>query len=88
MNIFKNRNSRKTIILGIIVIMLSTGIFGVINNIQYRKYLKIVNAKIDNIISEVIEKYPDITEEERQGILACFAHQRLKIGQYISMQLV
>lgn len=69
MNIFKNRNSRKTIILGIIVIMLSTGIFWVINNIQYRKYLKIVNAKIDNIISEVIEKYPDITEEEVLEIL-------------------
>lgn len=69
MNIFKNRNSRKTIILGIIVIMLSTGIFWVINNIQYRKYLKIVNAKIDNIISEVIEKYPDITEEDVLEIL-------------------
>ena len=69
MNIFKNRNSRKTIILGIIVIMLSTGIFWVINNIQYRKYLKIVNAKIYNIISEVIEKYPDITEEEVLEIL-------------------
>ena len=69
MNIFKNRNSRKTIILGIIVIMISTGIFWVINNIQYRKYLKIVNAKIDNIISEVIEKYPDITEEEVLEIL-------------------
>jgi signal transduction histidine kinase len=68
-NIFKNRNSRKTIILGIIVIMLSTGIFWVINNIQYRKYLKIVNAKIDNIISQVIEKYPDITEEEVLEIL-------------------
>ena len=69
MNIFRNRNSRKTIILGIIVIMLSTGIFWVINNIQYRKYLKIVNAKIDNIISEVIEKYTDITEEEVLEIL-------------------
>lgn len=69
MNIFKNRNSRKTIILGIIVIMLSTCIFWVINNIQYRKYLKIVNAKIDNIISQVIEKYPDITEEEVLEIL-------------------
>ncbi len=69
MNIFKNRNFRKTIILGIIVIMVSTGIFGVINNIQYRKYLKIVNTKIDNIISEVIEKYPDITEEEVLEIL-------------------
>ena len=69
MNIFKNRNSRKTIILGIIVIMLSTCIFWVINNIQYRKYLKIVNAKIDNIISQVIEKYPDITEEAVLKIL-------------------
>lgn len=69
MNIFKNRNSRKAIILGIIVIMLSTGIFWFINNIQYRKYLKIVNAKIDNIISQVIEKYPDITEEEVLEIL-------------------
>ena len=69
MNIFKNRNSRKTIILGIIVIMLSTCIFWVINNIQYRKYLKIVNAKIDNIISQVIEKYPNITEEEVLEIL-------------------
>lgn len=49
--------------------MVSTGIFGVINNIQYRKYLKIVNTKIDNIISEVIEKYPDITEEEVLEIL-------------------
>lgn len=49
--------------------MLSTGTFWVINNIQYRKYLKIVNAKIDNIISEVIEKYPDITEEEVLEIL-------------------
>lgn len=49
--------------------MISTGIFWVINNIQYRKYLKIVNAKIDNIISEVIEKYPDITEEEVLEIL-------------------
>lgn len=49
--------------------MISTGIFGVINNIQYRKYLKIVNAKIDNIISQVIEKYPDITEEEVLEIL-------------------
>ena len=49
--------------------MLSTGTFWVINNIQYGKYLKIVNAKIDNIISEVIEKYPDITEEEVLEIL-------------------
>lgn len=64
MNIFKNRNSRKTILLGIIVIFISTAIFWVINNIQYKKYLKIVNNKVDSIINKVIQKYPDITEDE------------------------
>ncbi len=34
-----------------------------------QKILKIVNAKIDNIISQVIEKYPDITEEAVLKIL-------------------
>lgn len=64
MNIFKNRNSRKTIVLGIIVIFISTAIFWIINNIQYKKYLKIVNNKVDSIINKVIQKYPDITEDE------------------------
>ena len=69
MKVFKSKNFRKTAILGIIVIILSTAIFSVINNIQYRKYLKIVNTKIDNIINNVIEKYPDITEEDILDIL-------------------
>lgn len=64
MNIFKNRNSRKTIVLGIIVIFISTAIFAIINNIQYKKYLKIVNNKVDSIINKIIQKYPDITEDE------------------------
>lgn len=64
MNIFKNRNSRKTIVLGIIVIFISTAIFAIINNIQYKKYLKLVNNKVDSIIDKVIQKYPDITEDE------------------------
>ena len=69
MNIFKNRNSRKTILLGIIVIFISTAIFWVINNIQYKKYLKIVNNKVDSIINKVIQKYPDITEDEILNIV-------------------
>ena len=69
MKIFKNKNLKKTIILGIIIIILSTTIFAIINNIQYKNYLKIVNAKIDNIINNVVEKYPEITEEEILDIL-------------------
>ena len=67
--IFKNRNLRKTITLGIILIILSTLIFAIVNNIQYKHYLKIVNEKIDNIINKVIEKYPEITEEEVLDII-------------------
>lgn len=69
MKIFKNRNLRKTITLGIILIILSTLIFAIVNNIQYKHYLKIVNEKIDNIINKVIEKYPEITEEEVLDII-------------------
>ena len=63
MKIFKNRNLRKTITLGIILIILSTLIFAIVNNIQYKHYLKIVNEKIDNIINKVIEKYPSINTQ-------------------------
>lgn len=69
MKIFKNRNLRKAITLGIILIILSTLIFAIVNNIQYKHYLKIVNEKIDNIINKVIEKYPEITEEEVLDII-------------------
>lgn len=69
MKIFKNKNLKKTIILGIILITVSTLIFAIISNIQYKNYLKIVNAKIDNIINNVVEKYPEITEEEILDIL-------------------
>lgn len=69
MKIFKNRNLRRTITLGIILIILSTLIFAIVNNIQYKHYLKIVNEKIDNIINKVIEKYPEITEEEVLDII-------------------
>ena len=69
MNIFKNRSFRKTIVLGVLLIIITTFIFGIINSLQYKKYLKTVNSKIDVIINEVIEKYPEITEDDIMGIL-------------------
>lgn len=69
MNIFKNRSFRKTIVLGVLLIIITTFIFGIINSLQYKKYLKTVNSKIDVIINEVIEKYPEITEDDIMEIL-------------------
>lgn len=69
MNIFKNRSFRKTIVLGVLLIIVTTFIFGIINSLQYKKYLKTVNSKVDIIINEVIEKYPEVTEDDIMEIL-------------------
>lgn len=69
MNIFKNRSFRRTIVLGVLLIMVTTFIFGIINSLQYKKYLKTVNSKINIIINEVIEKYPEVTEDDIMEIL-------------------
>lgn len=49
--------------------MVTTFIFGIINSLQYKKYLKTVNSKINIIINEVIEKYPEVTEDDIMEIL-------------------
>ena len=69
MNIFKNRSFRKTIVLGVLLIIITTFIFGIINSLQYKKYLKTVNSKVNIIINEVIEKYPEVTEDDIMEIL-------------------
>lgn len=69
MNIFKNRSFRRTIVLGVLLIMVTTFIFGIINSLQYKKYLKTVNSKVNIIINEVIEKYPEVTEDDIMEIL-------------------
>lgn len=69
MNIFKNRSFRRTIVLGVLLIIVTTFIFGIINSLQYKKYLKTVNSKVNIIINEVIEKYPEVTEDDIMEIL-------------------
>lgn len=69
MNIFKNRSFRRTIVLGVLLIIVTTFIFGFINSLQYKKYLKTVNSKVNIIINEVIEKYPEVTEDDIMEIL-------------------
>lgn len=69
MNISKNRSFRRTIVLGVLLIIVTTFIFGIINSLQYKKYLKTVNSKVNIIINEVIEKYPEVTEDDIMEIL-------------------
>lgn len=69
MNIFKNRSFRRTIVLGVLLIIVTTFIFEIINSLQYKKYLKTVNSKVNIIINEVIEKYPEVTEDDIMEIL-------------------
>lgn len=65
-----NKESLKNIILpsiGLILIIILS--FFIIFNIQYKLYEKNVNSVIANILSEIIEKYPDTDEEEIIKIL-------------------
>ena len=69
MNIFKNRSFRRTIVLGVLLIIVTTFIFEIINSLQYKKYLKTVNSKVNIIINEVIEKFREVTEDDIMEIL-------------------
>lgn len=65
-----NKESLKNIILpatGLILVMILS--FFIILSIQYKKYEKNVNIAVANIISNILEKYPDIKDEELIKVL-------------------
>lgn len=65
-----NKESLKNIILpatGLILVMILS--FFIILSIQYKKYEKTVNIAVANIISNILEKYPDIKDEELIKVL-------------------
>lgn len=64
MKLQKETSLRKIIIIGIIIIAIFLLIFFVVIKAQYRSYSKIINDKVNIIISQVIEKYPEIKEED------------------------
>ncbi len=64
MSIFKKEGTRKIVILiGILSIIFSL-MFLYISIAEYNKINKIVNNHIQGIVNELIEKYPNIDEEE------------------------
>ena len=64
MKLQKETSLRKIIIIGISIIAIFLVIFFIFIKAQYRAYSKDINDKVNIIISQVIEKYPEIKEED------------------------
>ena len=62
MKLQKETSLRKIIIIGISIIAIFLVIFFIFIKAQYRAYSKDINDKINIIISQVIEQYPEIKE--------------------------
>lgn len=59
------------IILWIVVVI----IFFIISFVEYKSYVRITNNFTNNIISEVVKNYPDVTEEEIIEIINSFDNE-------------
>lgn len=66
---FNNKNFYKIIISGIGLILIAILSFFIMTTIQNNRYQKIVNATISSLIDEVIEHYPETSEEDIIKIL-------------------
>ena len=65
----KNKVNKKTLIFIVITSVLSLGFFGLLLNYQYKTYTINYNKKINSLINEVINKYPEVNESDLVGIL-------------------
>lgn len=66
---FNNKNFYKIIVSGISLILIAILSFFIMATIQNKKYEKIVNVTISNLVDEIIRKYPEMPEEEIIRIL-------------------
>ena len=60
---------KKYLIISLIVALCILILFSVLNIIEYRVYTKNYNRKLNDIVATVIEKYPDVSENELIEIL-------------------
>lgn len=75
-----NKTSIKKIIIpGIALIFIAILGFFIVSTIQNKKYEKIVNETISNFIDEIMEKYPETSEEEIIKILNDTSKQEEKM---------
>ena len=81
MKLQKETSLRKIIIIGISIIAIFLVIFFIALKVQYRAYSKVINDKINMIISRVIEEYPEIKEEDILEIINSKEEQQENILQ-------
>lgn len=65
----KNKVNKKTLFFIIITSVFSLVLFGLLLNYQYKTYTINYNNKINSLINEVINKYPEVNESDLVGIL-------------------
>ena len=64
MKLQERTSLREIIIIGISIIAIFLVIFLIVMKTQYKSYSKILNDKINITISQVVEKYPEVKEED------------------------
>ena len=64
MNLLKRKTLIKVLLTNIVIVLLFIIIFVVVIKMQNKVYSKIVNEKINDIINTVMEKYPEVKEED------------------------
>lgn len=64
MEIFKQENSKKVLLINLCLILIFIVIFFLITTIEMKEYSKILNKKLDDIIAQIIKEYPEIKEED------------------------
>lgn len=65
----KLKEKNKILIFGLCYIIIAIFVFLMLSQIQYEKYINQMNIVIAEIVDKIVEKYPDVEEEEIIKIL-------------------
>lgn len=73
---------KKTIIRTIIISLVLMTIFSIINVLEYNSYQKNYNTKVNAIISQIKQKYPEITENEIAELITLESSDKDNLRDY------
>ena len=78
---------KKTLKIVFLFILILISLFEVVNLFEYRKYTHEYNQKIESVISNVIEKYPNADEDELVEILSDYSKESSNILEKYGIDL-
>lgn len=64
MKFFKQENLKKALIINLCLMLIFVAIFLIITSVQIKMYSRIFNNKLDSVASQILERYPEIKENE------------------------